>query len=487
MDSSGDLFYSRRWKSDEKKRSIRHTILDLSTMKRRKKRPSRRAHVRNRVRRDFKKFVREEKKRLRTIHRRRRTLCIEKEVAILRSRTVKSKFAKEDNPADSFSARFRFGRRFTRKKKRASFPFMWRAVQRVPSRRTILKAARRLKKAMRFVLSRQEDNGIDDLSEEEREQLTEESDALAENKTSLFVHYNSRILNMSFTDDELSVLELKERIASKLSIPTDYFYLTTQGGKFLNEKLALFEYNLQTNDSIQVMIRGPGGDRTPGGTPGTATAASAINANPTMNRRSREEIIESIGKRYDKLYWRKAGDETPHPYVCSICDEILCHENDISVIPLNTLKKCAWKLKWERLEESERIPAVEEQYRFNIENHRSGLNGPSRSKTAWMDELALSPRGCITKKKEDSRSPLGITSCNQCRNFLMNKNRKEPPFFSIINHNFSGDAPECLTELTEIELAMITPVKTYGFVFSYKGGKQKKTEREYGLHARQRA
>ena len=55
----------------------------------------------------------------------------------------------------------------------------------------------------------------------------------------------------------------------------------------------------------------------------------------------------------------------------------------------------------------------------------------------------------------------------------MNKNRKEPPFFSIINHNFSGDAPECLTELTEIELAMITPVKTYGFVFSYKGGKQK--------------
>ena len=44
--------------------------------------------------------------------------------------------------------------------------------------------------------------------------------------------------------------------------------------------------------------------------------------------------------------------------------------------------------------------------------------------------------------------------------------------FSIVNRNFPGGAPECLKELTSVELALITPVRAHGFVFSHAGGKQ---------------
>ena len=36
-----------------------------------------------------------------------------------------------------------------------------------------------------------------------------------------------------------------------------------------------------------------------------------------------------------------------------------------------------------------------------------------------------------------------------------------------------GVAPECLTTLTTVELAFIKPVRSYGYVFTFTGGKQR--------------
>ena len=47
------------------------------------------------------------------------------------------------------------------------------------------------------------------------------------------------------------------------------------------------------------------------------------------------------------------------------------------------------------------------------------------------------------------------------------------PKFCIANSYCFGTTPDCLLQLTDIELAMITPVKTYGYCFSYTGGVQK--------------
>jgi hypothetical protein len=48
------------------------------------------------------------------------------------------------------------------------------------------------------------------------------------------------------------------------------------------------------------------------------------------------------------------------------------------------------------------------------------------------------------------------------------------PTYAIANNYFFGVVPQCLLDLTtEIEHVMLTPVKTYGYCFSYTGGIQK--------------
>jgi hypothetical protein len=52
------------------------------------------------------------------------------------------------------------------------------------------------------------------------------------------------------------------------------------------------------------------------------------------------------------------------------------------------------------------------------------------------------------------------------------KNGKIPKY-AIVNNNYFESPPQCLQELTEVEIAMLTPVKTYGYCFTYTGGRQK--------------
>lgn len=52
----------------------------------------------------------------------------------------------------------------------------------------------------------------------------------------------------------------------------------------------------------------------------------------------------------------------------------------------------------------------------------------------------------------------------------MSLHKQMMPRFAIANNYCFGTPPECLAELTEVELAMLTPVKTYGYCFSFTGG-----------------
>lgn len=78
--------------------------------------------------------------------------------------------------------------------------------------------------------------------------------------------------------------------------------------------------------------------------------------------------------------------------------------------------------------------------------------------------LLLSPRATMQKHKQGEK----FSCCVQCRTYLY-KHRISP--FFISNGNFVGEAPTCLTELTDIELCFITPVRKFGFIFSYTGGR----------------
>jgi hypothetical protein len=61
----------------------------------------------------------------------------------------------------------------------------------------------------------------------------------------------------------------------------------------------------------------------------------------------------------------------------------------------------------------------------------------------------------------------GYNICGTCNASIAQGVR---PKFCIANNYCFGTPPECLTSLTEVERAAITPVKTFGYCFCYTGG-----------------
>lgn len=86
---------------------------------------------------------------------------------------------------------------------------------------------------------------------------------------------------------------------------------------------------------------------------------------------------------------------------------------------------------------------------------------------SWMIDMLLSPRGSFSGLPSQKRS--GYVVCSRCKNALHNR---EVPSFSIGNGCAYGTPPPELLELTDVELAFLTPVKTYGYCFTFTGGKQ---------------
>ena len=176
-------------------------------------------------------------------------------------------------------------------------------------------------------------------------------------------------------------------------------------------------------------------------------------------------IQANINSRYDELYYVDGNGERV-PFVCLVCDEFIMHRDDLVWFPLKDLKKCEDVLHWDAvLSDDERIPYLEEQFKFN--DRENAIKNPE-----WLNRMGLSPRGIVKCAVNPKAS--GVFSC--CKACATSLRGKRTPHFAIVNRNHIGCAPPCLSELTEVELALITPVKGYGYCFTFKGGAQKKLE-----------
>jgi hypothetical protein len=132
--------------------------------------------------------------------------------------------------------------------------------------------------------------------------------------------------------------------------------------------------------------------------------------------------------------------------VCIICDRFI-KPNDVKTITVCMLEKHADKLKPNQITN---IPSDLTDC-YKIDTTSSILNA-----------CLLSPRSTYLNS--------GFTSCITCKQALASQHI---PRFCIANNFCFGDTPECLLQLTDIELAMITNVKTFGYCFTYTGGRQK--------------
>ena len=179
-------------------------------------------------------------------------------------------------------------------------------------------------------------------------------------------------------------------------------------------------------------------------------------------------VQERINDRYDALFhWDKNGNARTH--VCTFCDELILHQDDVKWLPIETLAKpkCRECLEWSSIikHEAARIPEVEQEYTYTDNDNLI----PTRLKPFLMG-LALSPRGIVGKPSNHGNSKISFSCCLTCHNHLK---VKEPstPFYAIVNNNFIGCAPSVLTDLTEVELALIQPVMKHGYCFTYSGGR----------------
>ena len=180
---------------------------------------------------------------------------------------------------------------------------------------------------------------------------------------------------------------------------------------------------------------------------------------------SASEVKSRINRRYDALFYKDANGFL-RTYVCSVCDKIIMHEKDLMWFSFDKLKACQECLNWDSVHEyrpCQVIGIMKENYQFPT------VPVSILSDSLWLKKLALSPRGSYGRKGT-GRSKWGVSCCCQCHSAVSGK---KTPLYAIVNNNFFGNAPECLRELTPVELAMITPVTGHGWCFSWVGGTQK--------------
>ena len=168
------------------------------------------------------------------------------------------------------------------------------------------------------------------------------------------------------------------------------------------------------------------------------------------NFSKKDEVVGRINNSIKKLF-SKCGNK---PMVCIVCDQFcgldwvlttkkLLHKN-------SDYFKCEEKLPSELMKS----------YRYAGYGYET-----------WMGDCMFSSKAVYDC---DLRS---FVTCCECNASLKRNCR---PIKSISNGWFFGSCPEVLRVLTDAEIAFITPVKNYGYCFSYVGGKHMKLKGTLG-------
>ena len=177
-----------------------------------------------------------------------------------------------------------------------------------------------------------------------------------------------------------------------------------------------------------------------------------------MERTMCKEVQEAINKRFDGIYVRDG--QMTKPYVCIVCDEFVTPRKR-QRLSKKMLSKNAELLKpneWNKIPKK-----LAKCYRYcGNENKNEDLNIDGTQ--FKIKQLLLSPRASYNEASG------GFSCCQPCKNSL---SRGLMPSMAIANNYCFGSPPACLTILSEVELALLTPIKTYGYCFSYTGGRQK--------------
>ena len=171
-----------------------------------------------------------------------------------------------------------------------------------------------------------------------------------------------------------------------------------------------------------------------------------------------QEVIQRVNRKIDSaLCCHSDGSYTPH--VCIICDKAL-KPSTLSVIQESNLEAYQRPLRYDGFASLPPEHEIRMHYSYEGENRRD-----------WMKNLLLSPRASYLGRGRGRGSTCGYSACCECK--LAVDRCHTIPKYAIANKYYFGSPPNVLSQLNDVELALLTPMKAYGFVFTYSGGKQR--------------
>jgi hypothetical protein len=188
------------------------------------------------------------------------------------------------------------------------------------------------------------------------------------------------------------------------------------------------------------------------------------------NLPSVEAVQKRVNDRCDELLHVDGNGELS-PCVCTICDKFLHKAEENKRITVGQLHDKKGVLSWEHTMNENAPDDVKEYYQWKGD---TSLYEPKDDTVIpqnldFVKDVCLSPRGILYKPAGKGQK-LGFSCCRRCKGDLQ---AGFVPRHAIVNNNWVGVAPECLRVLTEVELAFLSPVKHYGYCFTWTGGKQK--------------
>ena len=172
-------------------------------------------------------------------------------------------------------------------------------------------------------------------------------------------------------------------------------------------------------------------------------------------------VLNRLNNKFDNLLCDDfSGQKTP--FVCILCDRFV-HPRNHRTISLEQLMRKGQILS------NEFVPSsIRNDYLYN-----DVFTERNERLKELLHSMLLSPRAVFISNFHDRRRATGYTACKNCKDSLLSSNDCNMPRHAIANNYFFGTPPPELTDLTDVELAMLSPVKTsgnFGYCFGYTGG-----------------
>ena len=253
-------------------------------------------------------------------------------------------------------------------------------------------------------------------------------------------------------DPETSTLStICEYVEGVTKLQKNDYYVTVNSYTPIRENVTLHLYNVTVNSTLVVHICGHGGQGT--GIVDRTSSVAFLESLPTV-----EEVQSRVNKRYAMLT-HTLPDGTQKPVVCAICDEFIISTRDLTrTNPRKILDNRSW-FEWNSFPDPDRTAELEAAYTFPTDPDDPNLN---------FAGLALSPRSHLGHVSEHHLSQKLFTTCAHCYRCIYKNSHV--PLKAISNRNYVGCTPQCLLDLTDIEVALLTPVKQHGICLNVIGG-----------------